>query len=208
MRNKAHVKMIKRSEELKKYFKERNGIAAFADINKAGFHHDTVEVLLKNKTIEKVKAGLYKMSGYEPRTYPDLVNASLQVPQGVICLLSALSFYEVTSEIPRYVHMAIQQGSYANKIKYPPVKIYRFSKKAWEAGVEIRDIEGHKVRIYGLTKTIADCFKFRNKIGINIVRDALKNALSERRVNPVEIMQYAKICRVDKILKPILEAII
>jgi len=145
------------------------------------------------------------MTHYTFGTYPDLVIASLQAPKGVICLISALSFYEVTNEVPRYVDIAIPAGTRANKIKYPPVRFYRFSTKTWEAGVEVHLAEEHKIRVYNLAKTIADCFKFRNKIGINVARDALKIAVTEKGIRPQDIMKYAKMCRVGKIIKPILE---
>jgi len=126
----------------------------------------------------------------------------------VICLLSALSFYEATSEIPRYVDIAIPRNTHANRIKYPPVRFYRFAPTVWEAGIVEHEIEGLTIRIYSLAKTIADCFKFRNKIGANVARDALKVAIVEKNVKPKEIMHYAKVCRVDAIIKPILEALI
>ena len=104
--------------------------------------------------------------------------------------------------------IAIALGAHANKIKYPPVKFYRFASKAWEAGIEEHKVEGYKIRVYSLAKTIADCFKFRNKIGVDVARDALKVAVKEKGIKPTEIIQYAKVCRVDKILKPILEAML
>ena len=104
--------------------------------------------------------------------------------------------------------MAIPTGARANKIEYPPVQFYRFSQSTWKTGVETHEIEGHKIKIYSLAKTIADCFKFRNRIGINVARESLKIAITEKKVKPTEIYKYAKICRVDKIVKPILEAMI
>ncbi|GAH57943.1 unnamed protein product, partial [marine sediment metagenome] len=133
---------------------------------------------------------------------------SIKVSKGVVCLLSALAFHEATSEIPRYVNIAIPRGTYANKINYPPVKFYRFASKAWEAGIEKHEIEEYQVKVYSLAKTIADCFKFRNKIGMDVAREALKIAITEKAVQPKEIMQYAEICRVDNIIKPILEAML
>ena len=140
--------------------------------------------------------------------HPDLVIVSLQVTRGVICLLSALSFHEAIKEIPKCVDIAIPRGSHANKINYPPVRFYRFDIKVWKTGIEEHEIDDHKIRVYCLAKTIADCFKFRNKIGANVAREALKIAITEKGVLPKEIMRYAKICRVDRIIKPILEAML
>lgn len=190
------------------FFQNHGGVVRFSTILKAGFHPDSLMALEKEGRVEKIARGLYRVTNYTPGSHPDLVIASLQASRGVICLLSALSFYEATSEIPKCVDIAIPQGTHANRIKYPPVRFYRFVPKAWGAGIEEYKVEGHKIKVYSLAKTIADCFKFRNKIGIDVARDALKVAVTEKKVKPKEIMQYAKICRVDNIIKPILEAML
>ena len=200
--------MQARTQELMSFFKNHGGVVRFSAILKAGFHPDSLVVLEKEGKVEKIARGLYRATNYTPGSHPDLVIASLQAPRSVICLLSALSFYEATSEIPKCVDLAIPEGTHANRIKYPPVKFYRFAPKAWEAGIEEHEIEGHKIRVYNLAKTIADCFKFRNRIGTDIARDALKVAIAEKSIKPKEIMKYAKICRVNSIIKPILEAMI
>ena len=200
--------MRTRTQELMIFFQKHYGIVRFSTILKAGFHPDSLSSLEKEKKVEKIARGLYRITDYTPGSHPDLVIASLQTPKGIVCLLSALSFYEATSEIPRYVDIAIPQRTHANRIKYPPVKFYRFALKSWEAGIEKHEIEGHEIKVYSLAKTIADCFKFRNKIGVNVARNALKVAVTEKGIKPKEIMKYAKICRVDSIIKPILEAMI
>lgn len=200
--------MRQKRRDLIPYFKTHGGIVRFSSILKAGFHPDELNTLVKEGKVEKIARGLYRLTHYAFGSHPDFVIASLQAPKGTICLLSALAFHEATNEIPHVVDIAIPAGARANKIKYPPVRFYRFALKAWGSGIEEHRIEGHKIRIYGLAKTIADCFKFRNKIGINVARETLKIALSEKGIKPKEIMQYAKICRVDRIIKPILEAMI
>lgn len=200
--------MQERTQKIINYFQNHGGVARFSSILKAGFHPDVLTVLEREGKVEKIARGLYRMTDYTLGSHPDLVTASLQAPRGVICLLSALAFHEATDEIPRSVDIAIPAGTRANKIKYPPVRFYRFSPKAWEAGIENREIESHKVRVYNLAKTIVDCFKFRNKIGMDVAREALKTAVTEKNIKPKEIMQYAKICRVDRIIKPILEAML
>ena len=197
-----------RTQELMSFFQSHGGVARFSAILKAGFHPDSLSTLEKEGRVEKIARGLYRLTNYIPGSHPDLVIASLQAPRGVICLLSALSFYEATNEIPRYVDLAIPRGAHANRIKYPPVRFYRFAPKTWKAGIEKHEIEGHRIKVYSLAKTIADCFKFRNKIGIDPARDALKVAVTDKGIKPKDIIQYAKICRVDSIVKPILEAMI
>jgi predicted transcriptional regulator of viral defense system len=200
--------MEQKTNRILDYFKEHNGIARFSSIIKAGFHPDMIKMLEKEGKIEKIARGFYKMTHYALGSYPDLVIASLQASKGIVCLVSALDFHEATNEIPRHIDIAIPTGTRANKIKYPPVRFYRFSVKTWNAGVEVHKDEGYEIKVYNLAKTIADCFKFRNRIGINIARDSLKIAVIEKGTKPQDIMKYAKICRVDKIIKPILETII
>lgn len=200
--------MQNKTQKIINYFKTHGGMIRFSSIRNAGFHTDILRALEQEGKIEKVVRGIYKLAHYDIGSHPDLVMASMQAPKGVICLLSALAFHEATSEIPRYVDIAISSGAHANRIKYPPVKFYRFASMVWEAGIEEHKISGHKIRIYSLAKTVADCFKFRNKIGIDVAREALKIAVIEKHIKPKEIMYYAKICRVDGVIKPILETIL
>ena len=200
--------MEKKTDQIIEYFKSCGGIVRFSSIRKAGFHPDLIKKTENKGKIEKIGRGLYKLAGDNIGSHPDCLIASIQTSQGVICLVSALYFHEATNEIPRFVDIAIPTGARANKIEYPPVKFYRFSQNTWKTGVEKHGIEGHTVKIYSLAKTIADCFKFRNRIGINIAREAMKVAINEKHIKPKDIMKYAKICRVDRIIKPILETMI
>lgn len=200
--------MPRKTQTLKTFFQTHGGILRFSAILKAGFHPDSLMALEKEGAVEKIGRGLYRLTKHSIASYPDLVTASIQAPRGTICLVSALAFHEATNEIPKHVDIAIPRRTHANRIKYPPVRFYQFAPSAWRAGIVTHEIEGHGVRIYNLAKTIADCFKFRNRIGVNVARDALKIVVTEKGLKPQDIMQYAKICRVDKIVKPILEAMI
>ena len=200
--------MVSKAKKLVDFFKKQRGIARFSAVLKAGFHPDTLLSIEKEGVVEKIGRGLYKLQESKALSNPDLVVAALKVPKGVVCLVSALSFHEATDEVPPYVDLAIPRGARANKIDFPPINYYRFTFEAWKSGIEEHKIDGHIVQIYSLAKTIADCFKFRNKIGVQIAREALKVAVTEKRIPPKEIMRYAKICRVANIIKPILETII
>lgn len=200
--------MRTKSQDLINFFQENGGIARFSAMLKVGFHPDTLAVLTRNSEVEKIGRGLYRLKKYIAGSHTDLVEASLQAPRGVICLLSSLSFHEATNEIPAYIEMAIPRKTHAYRIKYPPVRFYRFDPTVWEAGIEKHRIDDHTIKVYSLAKTIADCFKFRNKIGINVARDALKFSITEKNIKPQAIMQYAKICRVSNIIQPVLEALI
>lgn len=200
--------MKTRTSELISFFKNHGGIVRFSTILKNGFHSDSIIALVEEKKIEKIARGLYQLTDYTISSYPDIVSATLQSPRGVICLISALAFHEATSEIPKRVDIAIPEYAHANRIKYPPVRFYHFEQKAWKSGIEEHEIEGHKIKFYNLAKTVVDCFKFRNKIGMDVARDAMRIATKEKGVKPKEIMQFAKICRVDSIIKPILETML
>ncbi len=190
------------------FFKKSGGLAGYAEIIGAGFNKAILKSVLNSGQIQKIDRGLYRLSAGSLLSNPDVVAASIKVPKGILCLLSALSFHEATSEIPRYVDIAIPRGKHANKIKYPPVRFYRYAPNIWEAGLEEHEIKGRRIRVYSLARTVVDCFKFRNKIGLDVARDALKVAVAEKGIKPKEIMRYAKLCRVESIIKPILEAIL
>jgi len=206
-RNRDNYYEYKR-EKIYRVSEEKRGMASYKEIIKAGFNKAFLKGNLDSGRIQKVDRALYRLSDGVTLSNPDLVAVSIKVSKGVVCLLSALAFHEATSEIPRYVNIAIPRGAYANKINYPPVKFYRFASKAWETGIEKFEIDGYQIKVYSLAKTVADCFKFRNKIGMDVAREALKIAITEKGVQPKEIMQYAEICRVDNIIKPILEAML
>ena len=200
--------MKTKKEELKAAFKRNKGILRFSAMLKAGFHRLEIKSLLEAEKIEKIGRGIYHLKKGSGFSNPDLVNVALQTSRGVICLISALSYHNATDEVPNRIYVAIPRGLRANKIDYPPVQYFRFSEKAWKTGIEMHTIDGYPVRIYSLAKTIADCFKYRNKIGLSVARDALKTAVSEKKVKPTEIMRYAEICRVHKIMRPYLETLL
>lgn len=200
--------MNQKSDELIPFIQANGGIIRYSAVLNAGFHPDSLMNLLKRGKIRKISRGLYMSVEQEFDENPDFVISSLQAPRGVICLLSALYFHEATDEIPKYVEIAVPKGTHAYRIKYPPVKIYHFDDKSWGSGIDEHEIDGHKVRIYNLPKTIADCYKFRSRIGMDVFRKALKVSLREKKVNPNEIMMYAKVCRIENSIRPILEAMI
>jgi len=190
------------------FIKNMGGLASYAEILAAGFSKAILRSAINSGKLQKIDRGLYQLSAGSQLAKPDLVAASIKVPNGIICLISALSFHNATSEIPRNIEMAIPRGKHANKIHYPPVKFYRFAPNIWKAGLEEHKIGSRRIRVYCLARAVVDCFKFRNKVGMDVARDALKTAVTEKRIKPKEIMSYAKLCRVERIIKPILEAII
>ncbi len=199
-------KMIK--NDLIGFIAQNGGVVRFSGVLKAGFHSDLLKKLLLDGTIVKMERGFYRLARTKPGSQPDMVAASLLVPGGVFCLLTVLSYHEVTTEIPAAVDIAIRRGSRARKYKYPPLRFYRFSEKTWKAGAETVSLDGHEIKMYNLAKTAADCFKFRNRIGLDTAKEALKRIVLEKRVSAGEIMRFAKICRVSRIIKPYLDALL
>jgi predicted transcriptional regulator of viral defense system len=158
--------------------------------------------------LEVVSRGVFRLAGSEPLGNPDLVTVATRVQRGVICLISALAFHEITTQIPHEVHVALQRGAEIPRLEYPPIKIYWFKGQAFTAGVETHQLDGVDIRIYSPEKTLADCFKFRNKIGLDTAVEAVRFYRERRGVNVVDLMRYAAICRVEKVMRPYLEAIL
>jgi predicted transcriptional regulator of viral defense system len=156
--------------------------------------------------IEQISRGVYRLSELPPVSNPDLVTVALRYPNAVVCLISALSFHEITTQIPHKVSIAIPRKSHPPSLEYPPLLVHRFTDQAYQAGIEEHQIDGVTVKIYSPEKTLADCFKFRNKIGMDVVLEALKLYKRRKKFDHRKILEYAKICRVDKIVRPYLEA--
>ncbi len=156
--------------------------------------------------IEQISRGVYRLTNLPPISNPDLVTISLRVPNAVICLVSALAFHEITTQVAHTVCVAIPRQSRQPTLHHPPLLVHRFSEQAYHAGIEEHQIDGVTVKIYNPEKTLADCFKFRNKIGMDVVLEALKLYRTRMDFNHKKLLEYAKICRVEKVMRPYLEA--
>ena len=188
-------------------FRKHGGILRTSQALQTGIHPSTLYAMRDDGTLETVSRGVYRLADSEPMGNPDLVTVATRVQGGIICLISALAFHEITTQIPHEVHVALQRGAEIPRLDYPPIKLYWFSDKTYRAGVETHELDGISVRIYSPEKTLADCFKFRNKIGIDTVVQAVRFYRERRSVNVDALMRYAKICRVAKVMRPYLEAI-
>lgn len=164
--------------------------------------------MLDNGLIERLHRGLYRLTDLPSLGNPDLVAVSRKAPNAVICLISALAFHEITTHIPHEVQIAIRCHTRQPRITYPPTRQFYFSESAITSGVEKHLIDGTEVRIFSAAKTVADCFKYRNKTGLDVAMEALKMFHESRRLVPSEIMKFAAICRVEKIIRPYLEALL
>ena len=189
-------------------FKSHGGILRTAQALRMGIHPSTLYAMRDVGSLEVVSRGVFRLADAEPLGNPDLVTVATRIPNGVICLISALAFHEITTQIPHEICVALQRGSKKPRIDHPPMKIYRFSGQAFTDGMVIHEIDGVSVRIYNMEKTLADCFKFRNKIGLDTVMEAVRFYRERRRVNVDALMHFAKICRVENVMRPYLEAIL
>lgn len=198
---------VSKQKKLVKIFEQHNGYANYKDILKAGFNYRYINETLENGVITKVKNGIYKLEGTFISNQ-GLVEVTRAIPEGVICLTSALDYYELTTFIPSTVSVAIYYKSWRPKIDYPPVDFYYFSKKLFELGVIEVAIEKHKIRIYDIEKTICDIFRYRNKLGIDTVKEALSEYLKRRDRNLEKLLSYADICRIKSIVETWLQAMV
>lgn len=197
-----------RFERAAAVFKKHGGILRTAQALRAGIHPGTIYAMRNSGALEVISRGVYRLAGSPPLANPDLVTVATRAPGGVICLISALAFHELTTQIPHAVHVALPRGAEEPRLNHPPIKTYRFTGEAFTEGVEVHVLDGVNVRIYSPEKTLADCFKFRNKIGLDTALEAIRFYRERRRIQVDELMRYAAICRVTKIIRPYLEAIL
>lgn len=156
--------------------------------------------------VELVSRGIYRLVELPPIGNPDLVTVSLRFPNAVVCLVSALAFHGITTQIPHEVSVAVPRGSRMPSLDYPPIRAHQFSKEAYPPGIEAHRIDGTNVKIYSRQKTLVDCFKFRNKIGMDVVLEALKLHKERNGFDLGALLEYAKVCRVEKVMRPYMEA--
>lgn len=187
-------------------FREHGGQLRMSKAIELGISRYRLYSLVDEGVLEKISGGVYRLTDLPPFTDPDLVTVALRFPDAVICLVSALTFHEITTQIPHGVSVAVSQKARWPKLGYPPLIVQRFSDQAYSNGIEEHLIDGVRVKIYSLEKTLADCFKFRNKIGLDVVLEALKLYKTRKGFKLDELLKYAKICRVEKVMRPYLEA--
>jgi len=186
----------------------QKGVLCTADILKQGIHPRTLYELRDKGVLEQLSRGVYRLADQEPSAHPDLVIVTARCPKAIVCLVSALAFHQLTTQIPHAVSIALPRGSETPRIDYPPIAVHRFSDESFAAGIEQHTTDGVTLQIYNPEKTIADCFKFRNKIGMDVVLEALKLYLAQKQFYVAKLLEYGRVCRVENIMKPYLEALL
>lgn len=189
-------------------FRRYGGLLKTTDALQAGIHPRTLYAMRDAGFLEQLSRGLYRLAEMPVLGSPDLVSVALKVPGGVICLISALSFHEITTQIPHEVYVALERGARAPRLDYPPLRVFRFTGKAFTEGVEDHEIDGVSARIYSPEKTLADCFKYRNKIGLDTALEALRLYRQRKPIKVEALIEFARICRVEKVMRPYLEAVL
>ena len=186
----------------------RRGVITTRETDAAGIHSQQLTRLVADGVLERVARGHYQLAERPVTEHHGLAVVSRTVPRGVICLLSALSVHGIGTQLPAEVWVAIEGRARQPVLAHPPLRVVRFSGRAFTDGVEIHRLEGQAVRVYGVAKTLADLFKYRNKIGLDVALEALREAWRARRFKMEELDRAARICRVERVMRPYVESMV
>lgn len=196
-----------RFSRAKSIFGQHGGMLSTVAAMKHGVHPATLYQMRERGDLKLIARGLYRLASLPDFSQPDLVTVALRARKGVICLISALAFHELTTQIPHEVHLALPACAKPPILRHPPMRIFYYSPAHFEAGVQVHEIDGVKVRIYDPERTLADCFKFQNKIGHDVAIEALKRYCRRKNSDMDALLKFARICRVARVMQPYLEAV-
>jgi predicted transcriptional regulator of viral defense system len=200
--------MNQTTEKAIKIFKQHRGILRTSQALALGIAPRTLYAMRKAGLIRQISRGVYQLADMELPGNPDLISVTIRIPKAVICLISALHFYGLTTQIPHKVYIALPQAAEKPRLDFPPLDIVWLSENSYNAGVVEQQVDGVPIKIYSREKTIADCFKFRNKIGIDVALESLKEyvKMTDRHIG--ELLSYARIDRVETLISRYLEALL
>jgi predicted transcriptional regulator of viral defense system len=190
-------------------FQRHHGMLRTSEALRLGIHPRTLYALRDSGELVSVGRGLYRLASAPALAHPDWVAVALRVPRAVICLVSALAHYELTTQVPHHIDIALPSHSQVPRVDGLPMRVFWYPERAFRAGIDMITLDQVRVRIYSPEKTIVDCFKYRNKTGIDIAVEALRNYRQKVPKLPVKkLLEYARICRVEKVMRPYLEAVL
>ena len=189
-------------------FRERGGMMRMAEALRAGVHRRTLYDLRDAGVLEQLGRGLYRLADAPPLSHPDLVAVARRAPRGVVCLVSALAYHGLTTQVPHEVYLAVPRDSEPPRIDYPPVRVFRFGPRSFGEGIETHDLDGGAVRVYSREKTLADCFKYRNVVGLDTALETLRRYRDQGRVDAEDVLRHARSGRVERVIRPYLEAVL
>lgn len=187
---------------------EKRGLIGAKDLESRGISRNYLYLLHKEGVLERVGAGSYALADAIPHLHGELVEVLRRSPQAVVSLISALAFHELTTQIPAQIWITLPRGAWVPKFAHLPVVTTHVSGKSYQHGIERHSIDGRKIKVYSPAKTVADCFKFRRKVGLDVAIEALKDVLDQNKATPAELMEAAEVNRVGKVIGPYLEALI
>jgi predicted transcriptional regulator of viral defense system len=188
-------------------FREKGGTLRTRDLIALGVHTDALYMLRDSGRIVELGRGLYRLAETGEAEHPDLALVAARAPDAAVCLISALAYHDITTQIPSAVHLAVPRGSYHGITLSIPVTVYRFDRKTFSNGLEMHSVGGLPVKIYSAARSVVDCFKFRNKLGLDVALEALRLARQRKRVQNRELLHYARLLRVENPMSPYLQAI-
>ena len=185
----------------------KNGGLRASDLADAGVPRAVLTRMAASGQLERAARGLYRLPDSGSSEHEGLVTVASKVPQAVVCLLSALQFHGLTTQLPWQVWIAMPRGSHVPRLEYPPIRMVQFTGEAYTQGIETHERDGVKLHVYSVAKTVADCFKHRNKIGMDVALEALKDARAQGRASFDDLWRCAKVCRVSNVMRPYMEAL-
>ena len=188
-------------------FRRAGGILRTQETRAAGIHPRTLAAMVEDGTVLRLDRGVYQLADASP-SEPDLAVVARKVPQAILCLVSALAHHRLTTQIPHVVDLAVPRGFKDRKFEHPPVRFYRFGDASLAAGIEHIEVGGRELRVYGAAKTVADCFKFRNKIGKDIAIEALRTYLRRKDAKARDLLHFARINRVQAVMAPYVDVLL
>ena len=189
----------------RKVFEKHGGTLRTTEALAAGVHPRTLYAMRDSGELEQHARGVFRR-GLPSLGEPDLATVAKRVPHGVLCLISALAFHRMTTQVPHRVQLALPRTARRPKLDYPPLQIFHFSESSFHAGIETHSVDGVPMRVYSPEKTLADVFKYRNKIGMDVAIEAVRTYRSRGKPRFQDVMKYARVCRIEKIIRPYLEA--
>jgi predicted transcriptional regulator of viral defense system len=190
-----------------KIFQDNHGVMKSSQLFEQGVQPRVLYAMRDSGLVVREARGLYRLANEQVWSDPDLAIVSLLIPKGVVCLISALYFHQITTQIPHEVYIALPRDSEKPRIKYPPTRFFWISPAPFKAGIERHRIDNVDIQVYSVAKTVADCFKFRNSIGMDVALDALREGLRQKKATPNEVQQFARVDRVERVMLPYLEAL-
>lgn len=189
-------------------FRDSGGTLRMGEALRHGISRHALYSMVADGTLERLSRGVYRLAELDPIANPDLVTVAQRIPGGVICLISALAYHRLTTQIPHVVWVAVRRGVWEPKLDWPPTRIMEFGERAHQAGVEVHELDGVPVSIYSPEKTLADHFKYRNRIGMDIALEALRLYVERGHPKVEELLAMARVCRVERVITPYLEALL